>query len=489
MNIQEFRQKYPDYNDMSDKQIADKFYAKYYSDIDRKDFDKSFLGASVAGTEQQPPQAITAKPQEQPLADTLEFNSGLFAPEKFALETVKNVPESTANYFKNLIKGIGKIPELVDKSAMFSTDPQKIAESMEYSKEFTNSFLSGLKDRYGSWNKLASTIKNDPTGFMGDVSIFTGKVDPSRIMTEPLKAAGRKIAGQAQRVGQSALKMPTNMPLQTRTAATQQMLEQPVFKTLTGRHELAKDTIKSIEGQVADALQTADTQGLTAKTSDIPTALDAMKGQSSYAQGPNWAENAAAIEGVKERFLTNPNTVGTPFGPVAEYPLSLAQSMKKATYDDITRSAISPYEKAMKGGARGVSAETAAMQEQARTLANQVYDTLEVQYPQLRGLGKKEGATIELKRSIEKALPRIMNQELMNLGIPVGVAMGDILGGPVGAKAMLGAKMIERIPAIKASLAVALYKAGKAAKRTQGLAKLPRYAYAAGQYGEDNNNE
>ena len=41
MNIQEIRQKYPQYNDLSDEQLADGFHSKFYSDISKEDFYKS----------------------------------------------------------------------------------------------------------------------------------------------------------------------------------------------------------------------------------------------------------------------------------------------------------------------------------------------------------------------------------------------------------------------------------------------------------------
>lgn len=45
MNIKEIRQKYPQYNDMSDTEFADAFHSKYYSDIPKEDFYKT-LGIS-----------------------------------------------------------------------------------------------------------------------------------------------------------------------------------------------------------------------------------------------------------------------------------------------------------------------------------------------------------------------------------------------------------------------------------------------------------
>ena len=44
MNIKEFREKYPQYNDLSDQELSDKFYNKYYSDMPREQFNQKFLG-------------------------------------------------------------------------------------------------------------------------------------------------------------------------------------------------------------------------------------------------------------------------------------------------------------------------------------------------------------------------------------------------------------------------------------------------------------
>lgn len=41
MNLQEIRSQYPQYNDMSDGQLADAFHSKFYSDMDRGEFNKA----------------------------------------------------------------------------------------------------------------------------------------------------------------------------------------------------------------------------------------------------------------------------------------------------------------------------------------------------------------------------------------------------------------------------------------------------------------
>lgn len=387
-----------------------------------------------------------------------------------ASKSLSNVPKSMVNYVQNTIKGLMNAPEIAGRAAAKSptlTVPFNLASD----PELVNGFLSNMKERYGSWDKVVNTIEQDPIGVLGDASIVYGKVDPTRAITGPMKWAAGKVA---PRTLQSALKIPTSVPMQTRSAITEEALKQPIFKTLEGRHALAKEGIQAIEQRMGDAIAQADAAGMTAKSSEVANALDDLANSNTMARGPLYKQNQAAVMDVKDSFLNNPNNLM----PGGEYPLSLAQAMKKATYDDITRAAAGKaYQQTMKGGTKAVTPDVAAMQTQASTLADQVYTALESQYPELRGLGKQEGAKIGLKQAIEAAVPRIANTELMNLGMPAGVVMGEILGGSGGAKAMLGAKLIERIPAVKAALAVALYKSGKLKS-----SKLPPYAYATGQY-------
>src|SRR5512139_564058 len=44
MNIKEFRQKYPQYNDMDDNTLANTFYDKYYKDMPKEKFMLQFVG-------------------------------------------------------------------------------------------------------------------------------------------------------------------------------------------------------------------------------------------------------------------------------------------------------------------------------------------------------------------------------------------------------------------------------------------------------------
>jgi len=76
MNLSELRQKYPDYNDMSDQEFADAFHGKFYSDIPKEDF-YSKIGYSTK------PKEKSLHPLDNPVAGAgetaLSMLTGAFA--------------------------------------------------------------------------------------------------------------------------------------------------------------------------------------------------------------------------------------------------------------------------------------------------------------------------------------------------------------------------------------------------------------------------
>lgn len=97
MNIQEIRQKYPQYNDMSDTELADSFHRKYYSDVPKEDF------YSKLGVKNQP------EPQEESFSDKLPRNiaSGLLGLGQRGV----NAPYNTAKEVQNITKPISDVFE------------------------------------------------------------------------------------------------------------------------------------------------------------------------------------------------------------------------------------------------------------------------------------------------------------------------------------------------------------------------------------------
>lgn len=53
MNIVEFRKKNPEYDDLSDKELSDALYSKYYADLDKDEFETQFIGQTFEEKEQE----------------------------------------------------------------------------------------------------------------------------------------------------------------------------------------------------------------------------------------------------------------------------------------------------------------------------------------------------------------------------------------------------------------------------------------------------
>jgi hypothetical protein len=79
-----------------------------------------------------------------------------------------------------------------------------------------NSFIGGLKERYGSLAKLKQTVEKDPVGFLADASSVLGgagaltgarAVSRASEMTDPVKLAARAAGGVAKGAGYAASEM------------------------------------------------------------------------------------------------------------------------------------------------------------------------------------------------------------------------------------------------------------------------------------------
>lgn len=83
MNLQQFRKKYPQYDDWSDSELTDSLYEKYYSDMPREQFNQS-IGYSGKSTQQ------PSQPQQPSFADKLA--------ESAPVQTVLGMGDSLNNF-------------------------------------------------------------------------------------------------------------------------------------------------------------------------------------------------------------------------------------------------------------------------------------------------------------------------------------------------------------------------------------------------------
>lgn len=239
-----------------------------------------------------------------------------------------------------------------------------------------------------------------------------------------------------EKLYQSSLKMGTTIPAKERAARTATGLSERIAPTEAGLGKL-EGLKKDIFNQIDDVIKPGAAKGHTVKVDDILTRLDKVR--SKFAESATPTGNLEAIDKIALDFKTYGDTI----------PVDQANRIKKNIYQILKDSAYGelkgPQKEAQKAIARGLKEE------------------LETLYPQLSGLNKKASEYIKLEDSLERAVGRINNRDIIGLGEQVMSTAGGVVGGAPGAVATSLTSKILGMPRIKARIAMALYRSGATA--------------------------
>lgn len=244
MNIAEIRAQYPQYNDLSDDQLASALHAKFYSDMPRDEFDAKI------GLGQQP----EAKP-ERSLTDSLGRAAGLTA--RYAVEGMAALPGMVIN---PLTVAAGQKPwtqALSDTLTSFGL-PQPESPGEKVSAEVSKALAGGgglsalaQKAAMASQSVPAAVraIANAPVAEMASQGLGAGTSEAVRESGGPEWAA--IAAGVAAPMGAQAAMSATK---QAGVAARE--LVRPLTKA--GREQIAADTLGRLTQDKTRALSNLD---------------------------------------------------------------------------------------------------------------------------------------------------------------------------------------------------------------------------------------
>ena len=125
-----------------------------------------------------------------------------------------------------------------------------------------------------------------------------------------------------------------------------------------------------------------------------------------------------------------------------------AQELKSGTY------------KQLRGKAYG-ELKSATIESQ-KALARGIKEELEVQFPEIKAVNAREGRLLSLQESLERAVSRIDNQQLMGIGTPIvaGAVGGATSSGIAGAVAGLLKGVVDD-PVVKSRLAINIHRGSK----------------------------
>lgn len=133
MNIQEFRQQYPQYQDMSDDQLASSLHAKFYSDMPYADF------AAKIGVQAKRP---SDQPKERSVPDSIARQLGLTA--RAGVSGIASIPNMIADPVVGLINKAGANLPIPSEALERTLTRAGLPEPASGTERFSNTAVRGM---------------------------------------------------------------------------------------------------------------------------------------------------------------------------------------------------------------------------------------------------------------------------------------------------------------------------------------------------------
>lgn len=289
----------------------------------------------------------------------------------------------------------------------------------------------------------AAAKAGDPGAVLGHAAL------PAAMAVAPLgtEALG-KVTGavgdiaqtEARRMYQSALKPPPGSNSASDVAkmvSTGLSNEIPV--SASGAVKL-KALVSDLNNKIAAEIQAGSQQGVTVNKFDVAQRLGSTANR--FATQVNPEADLTAIGNSGNEFLRNqPN----------EIPASAAQKIKQGTYQQLSDKAYGEL--------------TSATEESQKALARGLKEELQKAFPEIGDLNASESQLLGLQPSLERAVRRIDNHQLLGIGTPITAgAVGAVTGsGPVGIAAGIMKAALDD-PMLKSKIAIILNRASQGAQ-------------------------
>lgn len=386
------------------------------------------------------------------------------------VQALSNLGSSAWNTAKNVVSPLVhpvQTMESVSRTARGAIDyaSQGFSPENRPQAEAVGKFFS---DRYGGYENLKRTAAQDPVGLLMDAStvltggggLLSGVSDAASMAGKVggiLSKAGEAInpvmlpfktgAAVANKVAGSSL--PASLYISSLKPSTALSAEERIKRVTTGLNERIPVTekgmaqleegISGLNRDITHGIANSTIQGRTISKAKLVDELDKLETfyTDHYADPTPYV---SAVQRLKNGLIASkPNDI----------PLAQAQSIKQSIYGEIKTA----YDSAKKVGSS--NAATGAVQGR-KVLARNIKDEIVKIVPEVADLNARESAMIGLNESVERAIGRISNWDLLGLAAPVvGAAAGTT---PVTKIATTLAYRILGNPAVKSKLAIALSK-------------------------------
>jgi hypothetical protein len=424
----------------------------------------------------------TEQPQEEPEMGWGEVGS----------EALSNIPESASRLAGDIYQAV-RHPVETGKAVVGLARgvAQKAIPGEQPQEKYADAMGEFIKERYGSVEALKQTIAEDPVGALADIAtVFTvaggtikmagkaaktgravkvgetlGKIGAA---VEPLNIAAKVGVGALkgvpkfvpERIYERVAKMSTTMKPKDRIAAVRTALDEGIMPTPEGV-DVLWDKVKTIEKSVDDVINQAPDSPI--QTGDIARTLEQVR--KDFANDPFARKFLKDIDKLEVEFMRKGDTVTA----------KEAQAIKKRAYKTIRKA----YDKEL----------TTVGEETRMAVARGIREEMTMLFPELKTLGKEEGALINLEKAIKGSVGRIGNHDLFSLtSLLAGGGVGAAAQSPIAGIGTMAVVQVIKNPKVQAKLAIALRKAKKA-KISDVKVKGTGARLGAAQAGRTSNEE
>jgi len=328
---------------------------------------------------------------------------------------------------------------------------QKFTPGVQDKEMYVDQAINRMKDRYGSIDKINTTLQNDPGGAFLDLApIGPGVGVAKTIAKAPLKAVPQSAA---RKLYNSAAKFSTTMDDAKRTRLIDTALKNKInpspLSDPVGRLATLSDTVGA---KIDSLIDNAAKSGGKVHKSVVFRDIKALKKEFGD-MNPSAKADLSSIDNI----VSNMDAQFKTYVPIKDL-----QKLKRKLNKDIK------WDRKAHTSTPVKEATYRAMERGART-------GIEALAPDVKGLNKEWGKLIELQDPIKQASHRIGNRDLLGLRTPMNVGIGAAAAGPHGAAAGLALSAMES-PYAKAALAIQL----DAVRRQNLISALMRNASGVG---------
>ncbi len=440
MSMKDIRAKFPQYDDVSDEELAKAVHEKFYSDIPFREF-------------------------QQKVGLPVDFS--------FSRMT-QNIPSSALQTAKNTLEPLASPREtIVNLGNTFFGLVQKLFPGQQAAEPYADALFDVFKKRYGTGQDALNTLENDPVGVLSDVAgLMTGggmaasklpgaagragqsisqaggAIDPINMAINVPKVAAAKLLPESLPVSlyESAAKFGTTIPTNERRAMAQTALREQIPLTAEGVTK-TRGLIGELDNRINDLIIDAERSGKQIPRSAIYQNIRDVRQKLG---GPKIeaAQDLAVVRDITKSFDDYMSRIGkTSFTPT-ELQRFKQDLYTRINFDRSTQTASIPKEETYK------------------SLAGAAREELEQLAPEIKGINRREGQLLELLPNLERSAARIENRDITSIGPGIKASGGGAVAGDVGAAVGLGASIFD-LPRVKSKLAL-----GLARGQQQGLGGL-----------------